>query len=154
LALQQNDVVETKTLADGTVSVRNARGAALLRRLGPGVVFFVCSGSFSESMHPPMLLVAQQELDAHGTLVLFVDGQHLRSVDTGYREAWTVWFKANRHRFHMQLLVRTKLMEMAASIANLLSGGAVIATYSSVRDWERACIRDFPAFHGAQRATG
>jgi hypothetical protein len=126
----------------------------MLSRLGPGVVLFVCSGSFSASMHPPMMRVAQQELDESGRLALFVDGQHLRSVDTGYREAWTVWFKANKQHFHMQLLVRSKLMEMAASIANLLSGGAVIKTYSSVRDWERACARDFPAFAGAQRAVG
>jgi hypothetical protein len=37
-------------------------------------------------------------------------------------------------------------MEMAASLANLLTGLAVIKTYSSVAAWEAASVVDFPAF--------
>jgi hypothetical protein len=101
-----------------------------------------------------MVQVAQRELDAAGNVAMFVDGWNLRSVDTEFREAWTVWFKANRQRFHMQLLVRTKLMEMAASLANLFTGVAVIKTYSNVRSWERACGEDFRGFQRLYQAAG
>jgi hypothetical protein len=101
-----------------------------------------------------MVQVAQRELDAAGELALLVDGWNLRSVDTGFREAWTLWFKANREHFHMQLLVRTKLMEMAASLANLFTGVAVIQTYSNARSWERACSEDFRGFERLYQATG
>jgi hypothetical protein len=37
----------------------------------------------------------------------------------------------------MQRLVCTELMEMAASLAHLFTGVAVIETYSNVRSWER-----------------
>ena len=77
---------------------------------------------------------------------MLVDGWNLRSVDTAFREAWTSWFKVHRERFHMQLLVRTKLMEMAASLANLFTGLSVITTHSSIGGWERACAKSLPGF--------
>jgi hypothetical protein len=46
----------------------------------------------------------------------------------------------------MRLLVRTKLMEMAASLANLMTGMSVIKTYSSVSAWEAVCRSDQLAF--------
>ena len=46
----------------------------------------------------------------------------------------------------MTLLVRTKIMEMAASLANLFTGISVITTHSSVETWERACAQDMPGF--------
>jgi hypothetical protein len=47
--------------------------------------------------------------------------------------------------------VRTKLMEMAASLANLLTGIAVIKTYSNLTAWDAACTADFPAFRNGRR---
>jgi hypothetical protein len=46
----------------------------------------------------------------------------------------------------MTLLVRTPLLEMAASLANLFTGVSVISTYSSVSAWELACEHDVPGF--------
>jgi len=141
-------------LSDGTVRLKDARGSAQLTRLGPGALLFVCTGFLDASFYGPMVEVAQRELDSAGEVAMFVDGWNLRSVDTGFREAWTVWFKANREHMHMQLLVRTKLMEMAASLANLFTGVAVIKTYSNVRSWERACTDDFRGFQRHYSATG
>jgi len=141
-------------MPNGTVLVKDARGEAQLSRLGPGALLYVCSGFLCERFYEPMVDVAQREMAANRELVMFVDGWNLRSVDTGFREAWTAWFKANREHFHMQLLVRTKLMEMAASIANLFTGVAVIKTYSNVRTWERACTEDFRGFPRDYQATG
>ena len=54
----------------------------------------------------------------------------------------------------MRLLVRTKLMDMAASLANLLTGMTVVKTYSNVASWERACTGDFKGFSLRAKATG
>jgi hypothetical protein len=136
------------------VRVEDARGTVQLTRLGPGALLCVCTGFLDEPFYQPMVEVAQREIEMAGDLAMFVDGWHLRSVDTGFREAWTVWFKVNRQHFHMQLLVRTKLMEMAASLANLFTGFAVIKTYSNVRTWERACTEDFSGFQRRYQAAG
>jgi hypothetical protein len=85
---------------------------------------------------------------------MFVDGWELQAVDTGFREAWTIWFRRHKHRFQMRLLVRTKLMEMAASLANLFTGLNVIKTFSTHSAWERACIKDYPSFRRASKAAG
>ena len=140
------ETLKSRTLADGTVVVESQRGAVTLSRVAPGFVLFTCSGTLSGLFYSPMVAVAQREMDARGELTMFVDGWELKSIDTKVREAWTEWFKPNRSRFRMRLLVRTKLMEMAASLANLLTGIAVIKTYSSVSAWEAVCRGDQPAF--------
>ncbi len=147
------EILRSRTLADGTAVVESDRGAVTLSRLAPGFVLFTCRGVLSAKFYPSMVAIAQRELDACGKLTMFVDGWGLKSVDTEFRERWTEWFKPNRERFRMRLLVRTKLMEMAASLANLLTGLAVIKTYSSVATWEAACAGDFPAFRKGQTAA-
>jgi hypothetical protein len=145
--------VESKTLADGVVVVKGGRGVARLSRLGPGVLLYACEGVLSEAFYAPMVAMAQREVEAAGKLVMFVDGLALHSVDTGFREQWTEWFRSHKAHFHMHLLVRSKLMDMAASLANLFTGISVIKSYSSPGAWERACRTDFPAFRHTAKKT-
>ena len=146
--------VETQTLPDGTVLVQDSRGSARLTRLAPGVLLYECTGFLSVSFYQPMVAVAQREMEGSGRVVMFVDGWQLHSVDTGFREAWTEWFKPNKQRFQMRLLVRSKLMEMAASLANLFTGVSVVKTYSAYATWEQACTKDHPPFRRSVKATG
>jgi hypothetical protein len=148
------DAVSSRTLPDGTVLVESARGTARLTRLGPSALLCVCTGVLSTDFYTPMVAPAQRELDQSGRLSMFVDGWELRSVDTGFREAWTEWFKGCTQHFAMRLLVRTKLMDMAASLANLFTGMNVVKTYCSIASWERACRQDFPSFRGRTKAAG
>jgi hypothetical protein len=145
--------VTSEALGDGTLLVRNARGSARLSRLGPGVLQYACSGYFSGDFYAPMVELADREMQVRGRVVMFVDGWELRSIDTAFREAWTAWFRAHKQSFRMQLLVRTKMMDMAASLANLFTGMSVIKTYSSISVWERACARDFREFRGRVKAS-
>lgn len=138
--------VQSKTLLDGTVIVDGARGSARLSRLQPGVLLFVCTGTLSVELYAPMVKVAQHEVDLTSRLLMVVDGWDLVSVDTGFREQWTLWFKEHKEHFQMRLLVRTKLMEMAASLANLFTGMTVITSYSNIGVWERAVAPDVPGF--------
>jgi hypothetical protein len=128
------------------VSVKNARGTARMSRLQPGVLFYVCAGTLSVGFYEPMVEMAQNEVESDHRLLMVVDGWDLASVDTGFREQWTLWFKEHKDHFRMRLLVRTKLMEMAASLANVFTGISVITTYSNVAVWERAVALDVPGF--------
>jgi hypothetical protein len=141
--------VSSKALSDGSVLVENARGTARLSRLGPGVLSYACTGVLDAAFHPPMIAFAQREMDRAERMTMLVDGWDLRSVDTAFREAWTEWFKRHRQHFQMRLLVRSKLMDMAASLANLFTGVNVIKTYSSVDAWERDCRQHVPNFQRA-----
>ena len=145
--------VQASTGPDGTAFVRSPRGSATLSRLAPGVVLYVCDGVLSVEFYAPMVAHAQREIEHAGKLTMIVDGWDLRSVDTGFREAWTEWFKAHRQHFQMRLLVRSKLMDMAASLANLFTGIAVIKSYSNIAAWERACAADVPGFTRAAKAS-
>jgi len=138
--------VSSKTLLDGSVSVDGPRGSARLSRLQPGSLLFVCSGALSADFYAPMSKIAQHEVDLQGRLMMAVDGWELASVDTGFREQWTEWFQSHKQRFRMRLLLRTKLMEMAASLANLFTGMTVITTYSSIKAWERGVAEDVRGF--------
>lgn len=142
-----------KKLADGTVLVEDTKGSARLSRLAPGVLLFVCTGTLPTNFYEPMVAVAQREMDRGGPVVILVDGWELHSVSTGFREAWTEWFKANKQKIRMHLLVRTKLMEMAASLANLFTGLNVVKTYSTYAAWEQACRKDHPEFRRGMRAA-
>lgn len=124
-----------------------------MSRLRAGVLLFTCRGIFPASFYEPMVAMAQREMDASGSLVLIVDGWDLSSVETGYREAWTAWFKKYRKQFHMTLLVRSKMMVMAARIANLFSGSNVITIYSDVAAWEVAARREAPDFQRLAKAA-
>jgi len=150
----ENQPVETKALPDGTILVQDSRGSARLTRLAPGVLFFECTGFLSVRFYEPMVGVAEREMERGGPVVMFVDGWQLHSVDTGFREAWTEWFKLYKQRFQMRLLVRSKLMEMAASLANLFAGLSVVKTYSAYAGWEQACAKDYPAFRRSVKAAG
>jgi hypothetical protein len=145
--------LDTKTLTDGTILVQDARGSARLICVAPGVLSYVCKGFLSTRFYEPMVAVAQRETDRGGPVVMFVDGWELQAVDTGFREAWTIWFRRHRQLFQMRLLVRSKLVEMAASLANLFAGSSVVETFSSYDDWERACIKDYPSFRRPDKAT-
>lgn len=138
--------VSSRTFSDGTVLAYGERGTARMTRLKPGVLLYVCSGYFPHEFYPPMVAVAQDEVDRHGSLTMLVDGWQLSGIDTAYREAWTTWFRQHKAHFRMTLLVRSRLMEMAASLANLFTGINVITTYSNVAEWERACAADMPGF--------
>lgn len=147
-------MLKSKISADGSAELSDGRGSARLVRLGPGVLHFVCSGVLANSFYESMVAPAQREVDDNGSVVMFVDGWDLRSVDTGFREAWTEWFKKHRQQIRMRLLVRSKLMEMAASLANLFTGISVIKTYASVEAWEQACAGDHRSFRRSSAASG
>src|SRR5690349_16835277 len=110
--MQQRQVgaVTSNTLLNGTTIVESARGSARLSRLQPGVLLYVCAGTFSGEFYQPMVVVAQHEITLQGRLVMVVDGWDLGSIDTEFREAWTQWFKAHKQNFRMTLLVRSKMM--------------------------------------------
>jgi hypothetical protein len=137
--------VSSKTLG-GTVIVDGVRGSARMSRLRSGALLYVCTGTLSSDFYGPMVKVAQHEVDLSKKLLMVTDGWDLASVDTGFREQWTLWFKEHKDHFQMRLLVRTKLMEMAASLANLFTGVSVITTYSNIGVWERAVALDVPGF--------
>jgi hypothetical protein len=146
--------VAAEVLTDGTLVLRDARGVARLRRLGEGVLFFICEGYYSVAFYSRMVELAEREVRACGRVAILVDGWDLRSVEPAFRESWTAWFKVHRDRIHVRLLVQSKLMVMAASLANLFSSTTVVKTYANVGVWERDCAGDFPGFTSRIKAAG
>lgn len=138
--------VRVVTATDGTVTLEGERGFARLSRLAPGVTFFLCRGYFPTSYAEPMIAVAAHEIRVSKKLVMAVDAWELSSVESGFRETWTTWFRAHKHDVSMELLIRSKLMEMAASLANLFTGVNLISTHSKVDEWERAVAKSVPGF--------
>ena len=146
--MDQRTLRETQH-GDGTLELAMGATRVRVRSLRPGVLLYVGAGFLSEAFYAPVVALAERELAAAGALVMLVDGRRNTAMDGGHPEPWTRWFRANRHRFRMHILVRTKLLAAAAQVANLLSGGDVLRSYTNVRDWEEACARIAPEFAAA-----
>lgn len=138
--------VKSVSLKDGSTELVSDRGSARMRRLASGIALITCRGVFSEAFHPPMEDFVERSVEAAGPIIVFVDGWELHSVETGFRERWTEWFRKNRQRVRVHMLVRSKLLEMAISLVNLFAEAPAIQIYSAADDWERGCAAHHPGF--------
>src|SRR5262249_38903307 len=92
------------------------------------------------------LAECEKEIAKVGFLVLFVDAREMHGTTAQARERSEVWIKAHKSQFRAgHILVRSKLLEMAVALVNLLTGG-VLRMYSNVGAFERAIAREVPGF--------
>lgn len=70
-----------------------------------------------------------RELDAHGSLDLFMDMRYVERGSRKSREPWKEWARRNRARHRSHILVRSSLLHMAISVIAMASG-TVMHSYS------------------------
>ena len=84
-----------------------------------------------------------REIQAHGSLDLFLD---MRVVDRGSRKSrdtWKAWAGVNRTRHKSYVLVRSSVLHMAISVIAMVSG-TVTQSYSDERVFLTELARKAP----------
>jgi hypothetical protein len=114
--------VSRKVHGDGTVLIWGPSGAAFLTRPGPGVLYVIGQGNFDGPFEDGPMLDFDREIDAHGSLDLFLD---MRTVERGSRKSrdtWKAGARRNRARHESYVLVRSSVLHMAISVIAMVSG--------------------------------
>ena len=112
-------------------------GKAELRIVGPGVVHVVYEGLAYADFVPYILDVVDPELPADALSTLFVDAYALRSYETGFRQAWATWLKANESRLNPTvILFGSKLVHMGIALVNVVLRQPIVAV-SEHADFDR-----------------
>ena len=118
---------ERETLPDG-VRISDGRGIITLRNPARHVELLRCEG-YARAEHIDFVIESRERiLRECGKLAIFDDLEDLRGYDSDVRTRLTAWSRANRPKivaFH--ILLRSKIVAMGVSLANMAIGGAIVA---------------------------
>jgi hypothetical protein len=57
-------------------------------------------------------------------------------METAFRERMTAFVGAHKQHMEVHMLLRSKLLEMALNIANMVMGSKATHAYANVEEWE------------------
>ncbi len=106
--------------------------------VGEGVLLSTCRGVQIEAFAPLIIADGSKQLEAHRRCVFMVDATQSSRMTTEFRERMTSWFKSNKGRVRVHMLMKSKLLEMALNVANLFIGMDAARAYSTATEWEAA----------------
>jgi hypothetical protein len=118
-------------------------GAVFITRPARGVLYVIGQGNFDGPFEDGPMIDFDREIDAHGSLDLFLD---MRRVDRGSRKSrdtWKAWASRNRTRHKSYVLVRSTVLHMAISVIAMVSG-TVTQSFSDERVYLAELARKAP----------
>jgi hypothetical protein len=114
--------------------------------LGDGLLLTTCRGIQSDQFAALIISDGTKQLKAHGRCVFMVDATQSSRMTTKFREQMTGWFKDNKGKVRVHMLIKSKLLEMALNVANLIIGMNAARAYSRASEWEAAGRAESPKF--------
>ena len=112
-----------KVQSDGTVLIWGNTGAAVVvHRVAPGVLYVIGVRHFDGPVEDGPMCDFDREIEAHGTLELFMDMRNVERGSRKSREPWKAWANRNHKRHRSHVLVRSTLLHMAISVIAMASG--------------------------------
>jgi hypothetical protein len=110
-----------KVHSDGTVLIWRASGAIVISRRGPGVLYMFGVRNFDGPFEDGPMCDFDREIEAHGSLSLFLDKRNVQRGSRKSREPWKEWATRNSSRPKSFVLVRSSLLHMAISVIAMAS---------------------------------
>ena len=138
--------MKTRRLADNSMLHHNEAGAVQTIDLGKGVVLHVCRGIAGEGFAHHVIEDGNRQIEKFGRCVFMVDAYDARMMTTEFRERMMAWFRSRERVAFVHILIRSRLLEMAMNVANLVLRAPVATIYSKVGDWEAAGRREIKEF--------
>jgi hypothetical protein len=138
-------MVNVRRLRDGSTLYYDAQGVNQVHDLGQGVALHVRRGIMSGAFAKHVMEDGERHIRASGRFVLMVDGVETRIHTTEFREKMTAWFRAHETAT-VHMLIRSRLVEMALNVANLVMGNTRANTYFNVETWESVGRKHVPSF--------
>jgi hypothetical protein len=137
--------MKTKSLPDGSVLYTDAQGAMQVHDFGGGVSLHVRRGIMTGDFAGYVIDDGERQLKKFGRFVLMVDGVETKMHTTEFRETMTTWFR-DRDTAVVHMLIRSKMLDMALTVANLAMGSTRAMAYIDVDVWEAVGRREARSF--------
>lgn len=133
------------TRPDRSLLCCHPQGIVQMHDLGKGVSLHVRRGVMVQPFAEQITLDGERQLEKAGRYVLMVDALEVRMHTTEFRNAMTTWFR-EREAASVHLLIRSRMLEMAANVANLLMGVHRAKHYYDANTWEAIGRKYVPSF--------
>jgi hypothetical protein len=138
--------MEKRKMDDGSWLYFDPRGACRSYHYDQGVIQSVCRGLQLAALAPYVMEEGEAMLARAGRCIFMVDAYDSSRMEMGFQEAMTKWFKAHVGRVRVNMLFKSRLLEMAINIANLAIGMNSAKAYANVAEWEAVGGREVPGF--------
>lgn len=136
--------MNSRNLDDGSVLYFDSQGIMQVHDFGRGVSLHVRRGIMTREFAKPVIEDGERQLRTAGRYVLMVDGSETRMHTTDFREVMTQWF-GERETAVVHMLIKSRMLEMALNVANLVVGGRARA-YFNPEVWESIGRQEVPSF--------
>jgi hypothetical protein len=137
--------MKTKSLPDGSVVHHDAQGVVQVHDFGGGVSLHVRRGIMTGDFAAYVIEDGERQIAKFGRYVLMVDGVETKMHTTEFREAMTAWFRAHETAV-VHMLIRSKMLDMALTVANLAMGSTRAFAYVDSDTWESVGQREARGF--------
>lgn len=136
--------------SNSSVLHESQEGSIRVEELAPGVVRHTCYGIGNMSFYRPIIESCDSNLKRHGKVVVLIDSWDQDSINNDFRQALALYLKEKRDNNEdciAIMLVRSKFVAMAMSVANMLAGRDYIRCFSDIGEWERECRKHVPVYN-------
>lgn len=105
----------------------------------PGIVLNVMTGHFATDLADFCIAGWTEGLKQHPPLIMFCNWEAMTGYDPDCRRRLTDWHKQHAKDIEKgHILLKSKLVAMGVSVANMVLGGSAIETYSNKTKFEMA----------------
>lgn len=137
--------MKTKSLPDGSVVHFDAQGVMQIHDFGNGVSLHVRRGIMTGDFAAYVIEDGERQIQSFGRYVLMVDGVETKMHMTEFREVMTHWFRDHESAV-VHMLIRSKMLDMALTVANLAMGSTRALAYVDPDAWEAIGRREVRGF--------
>ena len=137
--------MNNKSLDDGSVLYFDSNGVMQVHDFGRGVSLHVRRGIMTIDFARHVIEDGERQIRNSGRYVLMVDGSETKMHTTDFREVMTSWFRDHETAV-VHMLIRSRMLEMALNVANLMMGNARARAYFKSEVWEGIGRQEVPSF--------
>jgi hypothetical protein len=137
--------MKTKSLPDGSVLHVDTQGIMQIHDFGGGVSLHVRRGIMTGDFAAYVIEDGERQIAKFGRFVLMVDGVETKMHTTEFRELMTNWFRAHETAV-VHMLIRSKMLDMALTVANLAMGSTRAMAYVDPDTWQAVGQREARSF--------
>jgi hypothetical protein len=144
--------MQAHNLDDGGAVYFDAQGVLQIHDFGRGVSLHVRRGIMTVDFARYVIEDGNRQIRTSGRYVLMVDGAETKMHTTEFREVMTNWFRDNKTAV-VHMLIKSRMLEMALNVANLVLGNARARAYFNPQVWESIGRQEVPSFIRRPLAT-
>jgi hypothetical protein len=137
--------MNSQNLDDGSVIHFDSQGIVQIHDFGRGVSLHVRRGIMTNDFARHVIEDGERHIRTSGRYVLMVDGAETKMHTTEFREVMTAWFRQHDAAV-VHMLIKSRMLEMALNVANLVLGDGRARAYFNPEVWESIGRQEVPSF--------